>query len=290
MNIGRIIKQIRTSKGLCQSDIAKYSGIAQGNYSKFENEQIEVRASVFLKILDRLDISLEEYKYISNEYNLAYKESILKKFFYISHHDEESLEIIKWECKNYLKHKESAAIRDIKTICKALICITVSNDFREAKKIALPIWTRLSKSNALYLYDMYFINAIMYIFSVEEALNIRAFLLREYKKYKKMPYSKALIRIAYLNMSLLLIENNKYDLANDDLDLCIKICKEDRMYLHLAVCYIRKGICGSWENHFEAETLIQKGLDILDILEEKQLLQIMLDEVNKYSKGFQCLE
>ena len=285
--MGHIIKQIRTSKGLCQSDLAKYSGTAQGNYSKFENGQIEMRATVFFKILDRLDIPLEEYKYISNEYNLSCKESILKKFFYVSHHDVESLESIKRECENYLKHKESVAIRNVKTICKALKYITVSNDFGEAKKIALPIWDRLSKSNALYVYDMYFINAIMYIFSIDEAINIRAFLFREYKKYQKFPYSKSLIRIAYLNVSLLLIENNMYDLANEDLDLCIQLCKEDRMYLHLAVCYIRKGICGSWENHFEAESFIQKGLDMLDVLEEKQLLQIMLDEVNKYSKGFQ---
>lgn len=162
--IGAVLKKIRTSKGVTQKQISHHTGISQSNYSKYELGKIDINSTYLLNIIDYLDISLPEFTFLCNEHKLSEKETILKDFFNIPYHEVDSLIKIKKTSKHFLTHTHSKLIEDISTLCDALIVIYVNNDYKTAETLARPIWNRLSNNNELYIYDLYFINAILYIF------------------------------------------------------------------------------------------------------------------------------
>lgn len=280
-SMGSVIKKIRSSKGLTQSYISNKSKMTQSNYSKFEKDSLEIRAASFILILDTMDISLQEFSFISNNYKLSNKEQILMDFFNTPYQSIEDLTKIQKRCFEYLDRNESSIIKDVTLICKALIIISDKNDFNEARLIVKPIWNRLSVNNEFYLYDLYLINSILYIFNIEEVLQMRDYLGRCYKKYKDYPFVNSIFINTYINISLLLIENQKYYEALKDLDFIYEICKKQKLFFKIAIILIRKGICIQKLNGDGKES-IEKGLLWLESFEEEAALKIMKKEIETY--------
>lgn len=111
-----------------------------------------------------MDISLQEFSFISNNYTLSNKEQILMDFFNTPYQSVEDLTKIQKRCFEYLGRNESSITEDITLLCKALILISDKNDFNEARVIAKPIWNRLSMNNEFYLYDLYLDNLFNFFY------------------------------------------------------------------------------------------------------------------------------
>ncbi len=186
------------------------------------------------------------------------------------------------ECRSYLSSYNSPIIKEAYTLSKALLMIYKYNDFNEARQIAKPIWERLCKSNDLYLYDLYFLNAILYIFSFEEALNLKNFLFRGYEKYKNLNNTIPIFLNTHINLSLLSIEHKRYIDALKYLDIAENICKEQRLYFQLAVIYIRKGICLINLTR-KGKKEIEKGLNLMRMFDENEALIILRQEIKIYT-------
>lgn len=280
--IGVSIKQIRISKGLTQSYVSEHCQISQSNYAKFEKGSIDIRASTFISILDSMDIPYHEFIYIHNKYKLSKKDDILYNFFNVPFNSIDELNSLQMECRSYLLSYNSPIIKEVYTLSKALLLIYKNNDFNKARQIAKPIWDRLCKSNDLYLYDLYFFNAILYIFSIEEALNLKDFLIRGYEKYKNLNNTIHIFLNTHINFSLFFIEHKRYADALSYLDIGEKICKKQRLYFQLAVIYIRKGIC-LFNITRNGEDEIEKGINLMKMFEENEALKILIEEIKIYT-------
>ncbi|MCZ2259989.1 helix-turn-helix domain-containing protein [Sporosarcina sp. G11-34] len=78
MQLGDALKLIRTNKGLSQSKIA--SGIISTSfYSKVEKNLSNISTELLFKLLEQLNISLDEFWYIYNDYSLGEKEELTNK-------------------------------------------------------------------------------------------------------------------------------------------------------------------------------------------------------------------
>ncbi|MER2037653.1 MAG: helix-turn-helix transcriptional regulator [Solibacillus sp.] len=282
--IGNTLQKIRLAKGITQTYISKEAEITQSNYSKYEKGNIDMGSEALLRILETMDVQLQEFMYIHKGHQLSVKELILQNFFELPFHNLSVLTELQNKCIKYLEQSNSALIQDILIIIEALKIIYVENDLAKGRQIVTPIWNRLCKNDELFVYDLYFLNTILYIFSLEEVLNIKNYLLRAYKKYQDFPNTLAIFVNLHINISLLLLENKIYDECLDTLKIVEEICINKRQYFQLAIISIRKGIC---LNNIEknGNYLIEKGIHWLQMFDEVDALEIMQNEIDLYNKN-----
>lgn len=283
--IGITLKRIRKAKGLTQKDVTEYVGISQSNYSKYEIGKVDVNSEYLVRILDRMDITFQEFYFIHNNYNVSSKEEILQSFFNIPFQNLDELIKFKFICNEYLSKNYSDIIQDVITLCEAVLLIHKNNDFKTAREISTPIWNRLSKNDELFIFDIYFLNAILYIFSIEEALNIKEFVMRAYRKYNNFPKIVSVFVNLHINISLLLIENQHFQKALDTLNQVEALCRRKRLYFQLPIILIRKGIClnNLKKNTTSGNLLIEDGKKYLKLFSEHEALKMLESEVSMYN-------
>lgn len=283
--IGTTLKKIRKAKGISQKEIANYAGISQSNYSKYELGKIDVNSEALIYILDILDITFQEFYYIHNNYKPTEKELILQNFFNIPFQNLEALKKFKVTCEQYLFQNYSPIINDTVILCDALISISKYNDFETARTISSPIWNRLSNNDDLFVYDLYFLNAILYIFPIDEVLNVKDYLVRAYNIYNKYPKLHSVFINLHINISLLLIENCYYSEALTSLTNVEELCRNKRLYFQLSIILIRKGICLNNLDHqkYSGSVYINEGKKYLNIFSETETLTILEKEIDLYN-------
>ena len=278
----KMIKDIRINKGLSQKAVAE-GYLSQSNYSKYENGIIDIPVNTFIGILDNLNISLEEVLFIHNGYKYSQKEEIYRDFFRLPINSLDTLEQFILRCNTYLETKYDpfiSYIHEISTILKEAI---IHHDIYYAKNIATNLLKQFNKKNTLYEKDLYLINSIFFLFPIETANYTMEYIESVVEKYGEFNSIYRIFVNLQMNYSLMLIKEKKYAKAINTLEKTLPLTKKYRMIAQMAVLYIRLGICqGNLAIQSETD-FIQKGLTILDVIEEHALLEIMNLEVEKYS-------
>ena len=278
-NYSKTIKKIRTEKGFTQKYIAK-NIFTQGNYSKFENSIHEdIKLSTFQEIINRLEVSYDEFFFIHNAYKLSSRESIIKKFFAQIYNNIDDLKKLRENCTDYLKlNPDDKFIQNISIVLDALQILRKTKDFKEAHKLVGPIWSNLSKRDNLYIADIFLLNNILFIFPLETAITLKKFSFKQIKKYENF-YNLDRLKINFnLNLSLMYIRALEFNSALALIEETINLCKKEQLLIQLSISYIRKGICLKYLNLPE-ENWIEKGYSILTILEEFDILKQVKEEV-----------
>lgn len=282
-NYSDTLKKIRTDKGYSQKYIAE-NIITQGNYSKLENNLHEdIKTFTFQQVLNRLEITFEEFLFIHNGFEYTLRDLIIKKFFSQTYNDIPSLKSLKSDCIKFLESdKHDKFITKILSILTAQQIIAETKNLAAARKSVEPIWLELSLRNNLYLTDIFLLNSILYIFPLETAINIKNFAFRQIEKYGDF-FNINRLKINFnLNLSLMYILEFKYNNSLELLYETILLCKKEKKLNLLAICYIRKGICLNCLSE-STEDWINRGIEILKLLEEDELLKLLLDEISRHS-------
>ena len=83
-DFGDVLKEIRVDRGYSQQYVAE--GImGQSAYSKIERNEIEPTFKKWLAILEKLNVSVDEFRYILNTDNLTTKEKLINEFFALNY-------------------------------------------------------------------------------------------------------------------------------------------------------------------------------------------------------------
>ncbi|MBD8036291.1 XRE family transcriptional regulator [Solibacillus sp. A46] len=282
-NYGETVKKIRVGKGFSQKYVSS-NICTQGNFSKFElGENKDIKHSTLSEFLVRIETSYDEFKYINNGYSMPLRDEIINNFYNQSYNNSDDLLQLQQSCISYLKEcPEDKLINKINIIIKSLSILANTNDIHHAKLLAEPIWTELSRRDNLYLSDIFLLNAILYIFPVETAEEMKKFAFRHIEKYKNFQNINR-IKINFLiNLSLLYLKNSDYNMALNQLESSIELCKLEKQFINLSICYIRKGVCLS-NSGTCGLFWINKGMNMLEVLDQFDLLSILKAEVKKYS-------
>ncbi|REB11463.1 XRE family transcriptional regulator [Sporosarcina sp. BI001-red] len=280
-NINSTIKKIRSDKDFSQKYIV--DGImTQSAYSKFELNKTDITYSSLASILENLEVTFEEVLYIQNGFKHTEKDAIFKKFISLSFNNEENIKELLNMSVSYLDKKDDQLISDIKSLAEALLILIYTADKTMLVASVSNVWQRLSVKNQFYFSDLYLLNSIFYFFPLETMLEIKRLAFKSIERYGDFQNIQRLKINFCVNISLMLIKDKCYVEALKEIETAIIFSKKQKAYLQLAVCYVRKGIClNSLGN--SGFPWVQKGMELLTVLEEHELLQMATVEISQYS-------
>lgn len=282
-NYGETFKRIRIGKGMTQKEVC-LGIISQGNYSKFESgENPDIRVSILQALLLRLNLPMDEFFYIHNGYKSHEKIAIQRTLYESLYNDPHMLEIQLQRAKDYLQRDPNDQdIQLTAQMIEGLIVLAKTSDFEQTRKLVEPIWEKLSKRNELLVADIYMLNNILFVFPLETAMDILQFLLRQIERYDNYRFVKRMHYSLVLNASLLQIRAQQYADAMDLLESILPDLQLNRLYVQLAIGYIRKGICLNNLSK-DGSKWIKKGKRILLAVELHEMWNKIEEEIKKYA-------
>ncbi|CZQ91083.1 helix-turn-helix domain-containing protein [Trichococcus collinsii] len=286
---GDVLKEIRIDRGYSQQYVAE--GImGQSAYSKIERNEIEPTFRKWLAILEKLNISVDEFRYILNKEKLTQKEKLINEFFSLNYNHPDNLKLLKGEISAYLQVEEDYLLRDIFYACESLIALNTTQDVEKAQLFAKKIWERLEKFDKWYLLDIRLINTILFIFPTDVAVNIGERATNQLIPYHNLKEADILLINIDVNLAVLLIDDKKYPESLSYLEKVIPLCKKYQKYNQLAIAYARKGIVLQKTGEIdEGSKHIKKAYSILIAIEDMKLMGDLEKELSYYlgmgSKG-----
>lgn len=277
-NYGKTLKKIRKSLSFTQTDISR--GImSQSNYSKVEKGEIDIPFSKMIDLLNRLGMSVDEFLYVHRDYTKN-PGNQLKRLKQLNAGDEENI------LKNIeeLKATKNLSQRDqeLLLIYEAFLLV-LKNDYKAASEKVLRIWKRLEKHDNWYLYDIRLINSILYLFPVDVAESIVDLALKRLNDYKNFRNLNQLAANLQINFLLLLIENKKYNTALNEIENLISFCIEKKLFRHLGVCYVRKGVLFDNLKKKDSSQWYKKGINLLEKTYNQDLIPELKNEIKYYT-------
>ncbi|MBD7909238.1 helix-turn-helix domain-containing protein [Sporosarcina gallistercoris] len=280
-SIGSVVRKIRSDKAYSQQYVVD-GVMTQSAYSKFELNKTDITFSSLSRILENLEVSFEEFLYIQNEFKHSEKDAIVKKFLSISYNNEEKVKELLTMAVSYLKKKDDHLISDIKSLAEALLILIHTADKEMLLTSVSNVWKRLSVKNQFYFSDLYVLNAIFYFFPLDTMIEIKKLAFKSIDRYGEFQDIQRLKINFCVNISLMLIKEACYEEALKEIETAIIYSEKQKAYLQRAVCYVRKGICLSRLGE-DGLPWLQKGLEILTVLEEQELLQMAKTEIELYA-------
>lgn len=244
---GETLGKIRKSKNYSQQTLAA-GRFTQAAYSHFEKNKSDMNATNFVFLLDQLQLSLDELLYIHNDYALSPSEQLINLFYKIPYNKREDLEILLGQIELFLKENHHMYINELKTVCEALIMLTIDKDLIGAREKVRFIWERISKYDQYYLVDIKLLNAILFLFDFETMSFIAENLIQQLTRYKDLGEATRLQNTIILNYSILCIRNNEIQLAIHYLQPLLADKKQTLSYVSFAVALNRIAICLTYQN------------------------------------------
>ncbi len=205
---GATIKEIRKSKGLKIKDVAG-EDMTVSLLSKFERGESDITSAKFHKILDRLNVSNDEFMY----FNRNLKPNDHKHFLSLLQHLTTKQDIIGLERlgqSQIKKYQETNNVRFLhnSVVTKAHICRLQNKKLENSKKTLI--------SNYLYSveiwgkYEIELFNNIMFIFEMSELKMLARISVNRMEEYKDLENFKIHSIHLQLNLTLILIEYKDY--------------------------------------------------------------------------------
>ncbi|MDB6353544.1 helix-turn-helix domain-containing protein [Trichococcus sp. K1Tr] len=281
-DFGDVFKEIRIDRGYSQQYVAE--GImGQSAYSKIERNEIEPTFRKWLAILEKLNVSVDEFRYILNKESLTTKEKLINEFFSLNYNHPDDLNLLRDEIATYLKEVEDYLLRNLYYACESLIILNATQNVEEAQFFAKKIWERLDKFDKWYLLDIRLINTILFIFPIDVAVNIGERATKQLIPYHKLKEAEVLLINIDVNLAVLLIDDKKYPEALSYLEKVIPLCKKYQKYNQLAISYARKGIILQKTGKIdESSEYIEKAYAILNAIEDTKLIDDLEKELSYY--------
>lgn len=278
-NLGSFFGELRKSKGITQSKICK-NIISRTTLSKFENGKLIPSAETFILLLDRLDISFDEFMYIGRGYELSNKNKIIKDFFSLfSNQNIDTLYSIRNHCILIQKESYSRIIDLVIPVLDSQIEL-YNNSKKEIPylpKIQISkIWQEIQLYSFWSLDDIKILNCCLYLFPLETATHIANQLLVQLNKYDNFTETRTLKCAIYLNLSLLLLQNGQYHYAEKPITQALILSKNTKRYDYYALSISRQGLIK------HSEELIQRGLQISKLFSDTELENLIQEEKNLF--------
>lgn len=280
---GETVRDIRISKNYSQPDVSN-GAMHQASYSKFELGRIELTDHKFKKVLDSLEMDVDEFLYVHHDYEFPPREKIIRLFEDQRFIEVEALNQIISLSEKYLTEHEDRYVEDILQISKGFILINNEESFEPAMSHARKVWERLQKADTWYLTDFRLVAVILFLFPVSTAISITEFALQQSKKYKNYPdYKKRFIPFKY-NLVMLLMKEEMYEEAHSLNEETLEEIREQNAYRQVALSYLRKGIISQRLNKSNSEVFVRKAFDIAQVMEDENLKRQLEEEENLFNK------
>ncbi|MCZ2259988.1 helix-turn-helix domain-containing protein [Sporosarcina sp. G11-34] len=212
MVMGAAFKIIRKNKGLSQKEVAA-DIISTSFYSKLENENSNISADLFFQVLDNLDIALEEFEYIYNDYSHTSKKKIddeCKQIYYAG--DITKLEEKKNEVEEIYKSTGDDFYNRLAILLYCLI--QTYNSEKYDPEIINPIQSYLFSVETWGHYEIRLFTTCIKAFEVDTVLLLSNQLLNNLKPYSTYNFHERDIITVLINIIITCLDNNRLEEAD----------------------------------------------------------------------------
>ena len=134
---------------------------------------------------------------------------------------------------------------------------------------------------SLFIKDIYLINSLFFLFPIDTADITMKYINRALKKYGDFQSINLIHINLHLNYSLMLIKNKSEDKALAYLQEILPLTKKYKLGVQMGINYIRQGICYENLKYNMDFDYLNKGLNILNALEETEIIELMKNEISK---------
>lgn len=286
MNIGATLQKIRKSRQLTQANIAE-NIMTQGTYSKIEKSQLAINLDQFMPLIVKMNINLQEFAYILNGYQLNEREAIIKTFTSLEIANTDLLQQMLKEVKEYLvQNPDDQFISFLHMVYEAFIVLQCENDLAKARQIVAPIWHQLQNLDDWYMNDFELLNAILFLFPLEIAIEMTKTAERRLEKYANYPYDMTYLNIYFrINLSMHYIEMRLFEeclllLEEIEHTFLLKMSPKNAAFL-----FERKAICLFYlQRPFEVE--LERIEQLLSIYKDEDTKELLFKEFNLLTRNF----
>lgn len=170
MEIGEAISQLRKDKNLSIKDLCS-DRLSRSAYTRFVNGETDTSSTNFLFFLEKLQVSLNEFMFVKNDYHLSESEAYLIKIQkYFLNEDLNGLKSIEKDCTFLTNHQNDTFhhLSLLSNIYRSRITNTQINStlIQELKKYLLNVdtWTHyeiLLFNNSMFIFDIDFIELVL---------------------------------------------------------------------------------------------------------------------------------
>lgn len=213
---GYTFKNIRKNKNLTQEYVCR-GIITRTALSKFENNKNSITLDNFLRLLERLDMLLEEFIFINNDYKVSPFINIINDFCQLqSNHDTDKLMNLIERCKEFLSEEDNWYVKRIKDVCTGFVYSRDKSSEHlliKFKEFAEQIWNDLSLKDEWYYLDIRLINNLIFIFDQDTIKSICLEIDYKFRKYNNFSDYEILKSSLYLNMSIIFMKNDQSPVA-----------------------------------------------------------------------------
>ena len=282
-DFGAVYKEIRKSKGLSQADVCG-EVLSRTTLAKFESGKVTPKYENMEFLLRQIDMSFGEFEYICNLYQPSLRSSLqIKLNNLISSADTSTLVELQKECQAYLRKDHDIPIQHISDLLQITIHIR-QNGIKQLPEniniITKKIWQYLEKHDTWYESNLKMLNTILYFFSSNQTLeSITEKVLDSLEKYKNYKEVQQDFFSILSNLATVYLRNNNMKDCERITEKTYQLARNLKRYDFLGFSQIRLGICRHDDN------LIQKGLQLLELTEQKQMLDVIKHEINHFYKS-----
>ncbi|EAD7872211.1 Rgg/GadR/MutR family transcriptional regulator [Listeria monocytogenes] len=273
-SLGRTLKEIRVNCNLKERDVYETIMSRAHLYQIEKNKQMP-SWGIVTSILQKFTMSLGEFEYIHNNYQLDPIQQVIQDFKAIkSSTNTHAINKLIVKIDSIIKIDKNDFLLDLSYVLKALNAFQQEQSFKRSREIVEPVWNRLEKKDAWFYNDLLLITNILYAFDDLTIQHIFERLLLYIDKYKNFNTSKELYINIHFNYAICL---RNITTEIDKMELYLKkskiAAKEINDVITVLNCrYYLAEILWHKGNEKEAIEEVEQIFTALRILEEKELL------------------
>jgi Rgg/GadR/MutR family transcriptional activator len=179
--ISHTLREIRVKKGLRQSEIA--SGIISTSfYARVERGENNISVSHFIELLDKLNVSFEEFRFIYNDYQLSEKEIVVNEIT-VNYYNKNFIRL--FEIEKQCKDRYHVTL-DIQLQHLGILAHCSANNFKFEKispKIVDPIKEYLFKQQSWCRYELTLFANFMGLLNLDSVLLLADKVIKNVDRY-----------------------------------------------------------------------------------------------------------
>lgn len=273
-SLGHTLKEIRINCNLKERDVYE-TIMSRAHLYQIEKNQQMPSWGIVTSILQKFTMSLAEFEYIHNNYQLDSIQQVIQDFKAIkTSTNSHAINALIEKINSLIKNEKNDFLMDVSYVLKALNTFQQEQNFKRSREIVKPVWNRLEKKDAWFYNDLLLITNILYAFDDLTIQHIFERLLVYINKYKNFNTSKELYINIHYNYAICL-RNTTTEI--DKMEIHLKKSKEAANQINdvitvLSCRYYLAEILWHKGNKEKAMEEVKQVFTVLKILEESELL------------------
>ncbi|MBC1935234.1 hypothetical protein HCA69_02575 [Listeria grandensis] len=240
-SIGETIRHIRILKGFRQQD---FSELTQAAIASIESSKRNITLDKLMSVLKDFKMSLREFEYIRNDYQLSPTDDIFFDFTNTKHSiDREQGNIILKRAASYLVENPSDFIIYCMYVLEdVFLKISAQNTYDIDSPESCEIWKTLHAREGWTYQEVFIMSKLFFIFPLDTGVSIIKRIEKEMNRYLNFCKDINFDVSFYANVGKYYTHKRQFSLAKNYLNLALPLCQkydkpsiENDAYAHLAI-------------------------------------------------------